>query len=446
MKLKTAAAAVIATVLLMSASGCDFTDFGSENMLRPPKSMGDEAEIEQLIADTAKGDYTLKYPKSGNYRSAIVMTDLDGDGTSEAIAFYREKGNTTSIHMLVMYDDDGSWKLSSDFVTETTDIDCVDFANVDGNGALEIFVGYATYSPNVNFLSCYSYGGGTTQAITAGQNYSAFYCGDLNSDGMDEVVTLSLYSTENEARASMLSYDAEKKSMFAKATVPMDPNVVKYKNVTICDLDNKTKGIVVDGSFASEEINTQVIYYNNELSLLRNPLFKDKTKNLTQRTIPVICADINNDQLYEIPVVSQLPHSGSEGTETVADKIIWNSFDLGSETLVQSVSMVANYDLKYTVKMPEKWQKDTVTALINSENNSTAFYEWKDDELGDELFEIKVFDVASWDKGQNKGNYTIIYKDNKYAYTFVNCNSKSEYELSDEEIKTAFSVLNELII
>ena len=130
----------------------------------------------------------------------------------------------------------------------------------------------------------------------------------------------------------------------------------------------------------------------------------------------------------------------------MADKIIWNSFDLGSETLVQSVSMVANYDLKYTVKMPEKWQKDTVTALINSENNSTAFYEWKDDELGDELFEIKVFDVASWDKGQNKGNYTIIYKDNKYAYTFVNCNSKSEYELSDEEIKTAFSVLNELVI
>lgn len=165
MKLKTAAAAVIATVLLMSASGCDFTDFGSENMLRPPKSMGDEAEIEQLIADTANGDYTLKYPKSGNYRSAIVMTDLDGDGTSEAIAFYREKGNTTSIHMLVMYDDDGSWKLSSDFVTETTDIDCVDFANVDGDGALEIFVGYATYSPNVNFLSCYSYGSGTTQRL-----------------------------------------------------------------------------------------------------------------------------------------------------------------------------------------------------------------------------------------------------------------------------------------
>ena len=60
MKLKTAAAAVIATVLLMFASGCDFTDFGSENMLRPPKSMGDEAEIEQLIADTANGDYTLK--------------------------------------------------------------------------------------------------------------------------------------------------------------------------------------------------------------------------------------------------------------------------------------------------------------------------------------------------------------------------------------------------
>ena len=89
MKLKAAVCAVILSASFLTfASGCNISDFGTENLLRPPTSMGDEAEIEQLISDTAKNNYILKYPKSGNYRSAITMTDLNGDGMDEAVAFY----------------------------------------------------------------------------------------------------------------------------------------------------------------------------------------------------------------------------------------------------------------------------------------------------------------------------------------------------------------------
>lgn len=446
MKLKhSVAAAVIGALFLMSASGCDFTDFSTESILRPPKTMGDDAEIEQLIADTAKGAYTLKYPKNGNYRSAIIMTDLDGDNVDEAVAFYRKKSDVTGIHMLVMYENEGKWMLSSDFVTETTDVDSVDFADIDGDKNLEILVGYSTYTINESFLSCCSYSNGETETINAGQRYSSFYCGDLNGDGKYEVIALSLYSTENEAKATMLEYSETGNSLYVKATVPMDPNVTKYKSVAVCDLNQSVKGLLVDGSFANEDINTQIIYYNNDLTLLRNPLYKEKTKNATQRSVPVVCSDINNDLIYEIPIISSLPQPAENESINSGIKITWNTFDENGEKLVPNVNMIADQSLKYTIKMPESWLGNTVTAVCVPDNNTTEFYEW-DGDFGDKLFEIKMFDVSEWDMGKSNDEYTLIYKDNKYAYTFINSDSDSNYAMTDDEIKTAFSLLDEIVV
>lgn len=444
MKIKNVLSAfLIAALIAVSAAGCNITDVGSDSLLRPPKTMGDEAEIEQLISDTAKNGYTLKYPKSGSYRSAIIMSDLDVDGTDEAVAFYRESEDVARIHMLVMYSDENEWKLSSDNITDTTDIDCVDFADVSGSDTLEILVGYSTYTQNINLLSCYSYSDGKTEEIKAGQKYSAFYCGDFTSDEKDEVMTLSLYTSENEASATMLQYDDNKKSLYSKAVVAMDPNVIKFRNVVTSDIGSETLGIFIDGEFATGEINTQIIYYSKELSLLRNPLYKEKTKNFTQRNCNVICTDIDNDMSVDFPAVQKLPHSDKEPSETVADKITWNSFSAQDESFLPKCSMIANYNFGFTVKIPDNWLADSVTAINSTKDNTTAFYEWKKSALGDRLFEIKVFDTAEWEKGRDNDDYTLIYKDNRYAYAFINSDTDSQFAMTDDEIKKSFAILTE---
>lgn len=442
LRLKRIFTAALAAALAAALCGCDFDDLGSDGMLRPPKTMGDEAEIERLISSSAKGSYILKYPKSGVHRSAITFEDLDGDNNQEAVAFFRNKDDLAAVHMLVMCSGDGEWKLSDDFVNETTDVDSIDFADVDGDGRKEILAGYTTYTPNVNILSCYSYSEGNTEKINAGQTYSAFYCGNLNSDKSEEVITLSLYSPENEAKAAMLCYDSDKNSLIAWASVTMDPNIVKYKSVSFSDLGGGVKGIVVDGSFASEEINTEVIYYNEKLSLLRNPLFKEKEKNPTQRTNSVLSADIDNDLTLELPVVSSLPHSAQDAV-SVADKITWSVFDAVSETLVPKTEVIANYSYGYTIKYISGWKNDSVTAIENSETGETVFYEWNEKEPGEKLFAVRVFESAEWDKGKRNDEYNLIYKDNKYAYTFVNFKTDSENAVTDDEIKTAFSILGD---
>ncbi len=447
MKLKAVLSAVICSALSLSTlCSCNVIGSDADSLLRPPKSMGDEAEIENLISETAPNGYIFKYPKSGSYRSAIIMNDLDNDENEEAIAFYRLRDDLTAIHMLVMYSENDKWKLSGDFTVETTDIDCVDFTDINGDGISEILFGYSTYTPNTNILTCYSYLNGKTKAIESGQSYSSFYCGDFNADGKNEVMTLLLFSAENEANATMLQYNEQHNSLYAKATVKMDPNIVKYKNVSVTYVDKAIKGIVVDGEFANTEVNSQIIYYNNELSLLRNPLYNEKKNNVTQRNSPVICTDIDKDGIIEIPVVSKLPYSKKEPIEAVADEIKWYSFSAEKESYVQKSRVAANYNFNYSIRLTEIATEDTVTALSDLNNNSMKFYEWNKNKLGNELFEIKVFNTTQWDEGKIDDKYTLIYKDNKYAYTFININTDSQYSLTDDKIKTAFAILSETAV
>ena len=52
-------AAVLGACMLFSAGGCSFLELSLDDALRPPKTMGNEAKIEKLISDSAKGGYTL---------------------------------------------------------------------------------------------------------------------------------------------------------------------------------------------------------------------------------------------------------------------------------------------------------------------------------------------------------------------------------------------------
>lgn len=445
-KHRFSAIALLSVFLSVSLCGCSLTDVGSNGLLRPPKAMGDEAEIQQLIASAAKGEYTLKYPKSGSNRSAIIMNDLDGDSTDEAVAFYSVGEDITKIHMLVMYEKSGEWKLSKDFVTETTDIDCVDFSDVTASGTKEILVGYSTYTQNTNLLSCYSYSNGKTTELPSGQQYSSFYCGDFNSDGKNEVMTLSLFGTENESAATMLEYDDKSERLVSKAAAAMDPNIIKYDNVILSELGEGITGLVVDGEFANGELNTQVIYYNSELSLLRNPLYKEKKPNQTQRTRFILSADLDNDRTAEIPVVSKLNRAGEDSAETVADLVSLCVLSPADEKITEKNSMIVDLSLSYGIKMSSKWSVETVTAVYGASDNTTSFYMLNGNKKGGKLFEIKMFEVSVWDAGKAAEDYTLISKDSKYAYTFNNCGDGDRLSLSDDEIKTAFIALNNTTI
>ncbi len=442
MKLKKILAILLCAAILFGTCGCNIIGFSKDDMLRPPKTMGDEAEIEQLISGAASDGYTLKYPKSGNYRSAIIMHDLDGDDVDEAIAFFRAKDGTTRIHILVMYEVESVWYVSDDFTNEATDIDCVDFADIDDGATQEILVGFTTFTTSVNLLTVYSYHRGKSSSIDAGVNYSSFYCGNLDNSGKSKVVTLSLVSAETGAKATMLEYDSKRNALFAKASVAMDGNVTGYKNVVFSDIGDGAKALYVDGLLPNDELNTQVIYYDKQLDVLNNPLYHEKSLNPTRRSnSKMICMDIGNDLKYEIPTVTDLPFNEELTNMTGAQQVVWNDFDVQTNELVPVLYTVANYNFAFIVKIPDLWLENEFTAMTDESGALTTFGAWNHDATVTKLFDMMVFKVSDWDQGKDNDGYTLIYKDNRYAYAFINYHPDSALALSDDEIKTAFSLL-----
>ena len=174
---------------------------------------------------------------------------------------------------------------------------------------------------------------------------------------------------------------------------------------------------------------------------MRNPLFKEKDKNITQRSADIICTDINNDSVTEIPVVDKLPSTSDEDKSAVADKISWNSFYPQSEILNHLSDQIPDYQNGYSFTVPESWADGTYTVRLDSEKRAMSFFEWDFDNLGQKVFEIRAFKLEQWDVGEDSDAYTLIYKNESTAYAFADVNEETSLSISEDDIKTAFSLM-----
>ena len=118
-------ARIMAPLLLMALlCSCDTQFFGGDRQLmRPPYPAGEDRSIQEELTKSL-GSFTLKYPKTGSYRSAIVRKDLTGDGRDDALVFYRQD-ETKPISFALLSQDKGKWQFVSKKEGEGGEIDRV---------------------------------------------------------------------------------------------------------------------------------------------------------------------------------------------------------------------------------------------------------------------------------------------------------------------------------
>lgn len=426
-------ALILSTITLFSGCSLGLND---PALLSPPKITGREAELENLISQTADGSYKLKYPLSGEFRSAIITEDLDSDNKDEAIAFYRTDENITN--MLVMYDTGGEWKISKNFEIKFTDVDCVRFADYDFDGVEEIFTGFTNSNDSACELNIYNYTpkGHKCEKTAFKTEYSSFTTGDYDQDGGSEILTLTLDSSENDASAVLFDYNKNK--LYALDSCDMDTGVTKFENISSGLINKDTMGVVVDG-LLENGYNSQIIYYNNsKRSLLNYPVSTDKKGNSTVRSDKIYSADIDRDGYIEIPVVDSSVSKAKSESETVAPVINWSSLNTKNNKLSVKVKCVSNFEFGYYFKLPESFSETTVTTL--SENNRTMKIYSKKSNNADELIaSFKIFDVGT--ASDEMSGYSTLESYNQYIYTYK-IESNSPISISGETLKENFA-LNE---
>lgn len=427
-------ALILSIVTLFGGCSLGINDPG---LLSPPKITGREAKLENLISQTAQEDYKLKYPQSGDYRSAIITKDFNSDGKDEAIAFYSTASDENYVNMLVMYDAGKEWRTSKNFKLKFSDIGLISFSDYDYDGEEEIFVGLKNGTENTGELNIFDYDtkNHASKQIDFKTDYSGFTTGDYDRDGTSEILVFNLDSDETDASATLFDYDKNK--IYTLAKCDMDQNITKFENTASGLINKDTMGVAVDG-LLENGYSSQVIYYNNSKHELYNyPITVGKKQN-TVRSFKVSSTDIDHDGYIEIPIIKNSSAKSDSENESIAPVINWSELNTKNNKLQTKVKCVSNFEFGYYFKLPESFS-DATAATLSEDKRTMKIYSKKQNSIDKLIVTFKIFDVGS--SSDEMADYSTLESYNQYIYSYK-IEKNTPIKIDGETIKENF-VLND---
>lgn len=448
MRIKRFMLMLLCVLHIISLSSCGFLNTDVDDLIKPPQPTGEKAEIQKVIQDFVKEDFTLKYPFRGEYRSAIIMKDIDNNGIDEAIALFKvnsDKDNYTHI-MFIGYINN-TWKCIGDYKNSAQDIDTVLFGDINNDGNKEIVIGWNTYTAGLNSVSSYIMEKGKVREMNMDEKYSEIMLVDIDDDTTDEIILLSLSTTDNPSAVSMLKYSAEYNKPMLKSTVSINHDITSFIDISFGKINKDKNGIVIDG-YKNPSIVTDMIYWDAEMSSLVNTLMSptDIRDNPTIRNEYLLACDINDDGIIEVPFVLTMLGIADVSNSKICNETYWRQYDTKTNGFVTVRDMVINYTYKFFIDMPSYWNGN-VTARSSDNDSVMVFYEWVSSEnssgyLGDEVIRFEIKNLEDFDEKIINDGYNIIFKDNKYVY-ICKVNKKSNYAIADVDIVKYFGMLKD---
>ena len=395
MKLKNAAVVILSLFLCVSLCSCKMFTADTAELLSPPALTGDIAPIASAISASAGGEYTLKYPSVGNYRSAVVQNDIDGDGIMEAFAFYSmTEEESTVMYVNVICSKNGKWKSVAKQKIVAGGVDRVDFCDLDGDGISEILIGWEIYGTSEMQMAVYSFKNNELNRRML-QQYTHFLCGDIDEDGNNEITVIMINSgdTPNTATVYRLNKTVNE---------PVYAHLSSGKPAIYID---EIKGV---GAV------TEVLFI--EKNKLVNPLFNAEKGETTAtlRAAAFGVQDINSDGIIEIPVQREVP---AVSKSDVAEKIYltdWCSYN--GEALTPQISALMNANDGYYYIVPSKLI-DRMAVYKNTDRHLREIYRYDGNAAGDLLFTIKTVKKTDWDNERYAGRgFSEITHDGVSSY------------------------------
>lgn len=434
---------VLSVFSCLFLTGCTLTSgIDVQSLMEPPKSNVDQEEIHALI-ETSDGELDLIYPKRGDYRSAIIMDDFNGDGNQDAIGFYSNPDG--GIYLKFMTEKNNNWSTVSVFENSGAQVDKVMIGDLDGDGSLEVIVGWGSATSLSATISVYSFEEYKYVENILEYNYNEFLLVDFNGDGVMELFTTSVFTTSEieeslDTQAMARLYRFEEKPILY-LSCELSSLVVKYGTCSFASISEDKNAVIIEGTTAEGGMVTQVVY--NENNILIAPFSNDELYsmyNFFQRPscVSVECLDIDEDGIFEFPYVTV--QSGFENTiayNSYNYNIDWLNYDSDTKTFTAEKRTIVNLEAEFLMTVdPERYitcqlsEANTYVVKERMFNNDGEFIYEK------ELLTIKVLTQSQWNLLDYQSNYQMLFtSDDNMIYAVEN----SSY--IDEEIKDSIKLL-----
>lgn len=434
---------LLVAVMLFTLTGCAAFGGDVEGQLRPPKAVGEQGQIEEALRDYIASTLTqencvMKYPASGEYRSAFVVEDLDGDGTDEALAFYRLGAENSTTHINLLRQENGRWYSVHDYESTASDIESVCFGDMDGDGMQELFICWDMYSSRTYQLSLYMLGADrVTERFTG--TCAQVTVGDLTGDGRDDCLSFNM---DTDGLSATL-WEMRDGVMEQRGHTVVDSTVLKLDDVAILPLSETEKGVFLDYTKSAELIQTALIRWDG--NRLLTPLYPNETEKGTQTLRPanISSGDVDGDGVWEWPTCERLTGYEEEGNDSTQYKTTFWSWDATLGRPVEKLSGIYNAQDRYFLTMDQHLMEN-VTASYVASSRTLWVYSLAEGQVGEALFAVRTLPggVEPEEEGETEAEYTFrSLTESEMAEYTVWFAEENEYAINKETLQYMVTLL-----
>lgn len=437
-------AALILLLMLFPLSGCNSNLLAVEGAMQPPRLTEQQNAIYEALRAQVGSNIQLKYPQTGEYRSAYVIHNIDSEPTNEAIVFYQsslQSNSTTAVRVNVLdQTEDGSWVSVCDIAGEAAGVDRVAFGNFGYGGTVNLVIGYRSDSKQERVFTIYRYTDGMLQAVDS-REYKAFSLLRTPETPLDRLVYVSDKENSTQKTAKLLCYEPQK-GFVVKDEVAMYDPVEEYVNLVSGYIKEsgteQQPALFIDGRVGNELCTEILTVYND--ALYNCTYQEDAASNLVTTTLRdqmLYSRDINQDQYYKVPHLTLMPgYNNSSGLSYTE----WMAYEDG-RFFIREVGYTDTAN-GFRFRVPEYW-KEEVTASFVADQNEIKFFCYTGD-LEDDTQEILCIRTLqrSVTAQQNLEGYFKIASIGQISYwARINPDADERYRLTKDDVYERFSTL-----
>ena len=420
---------VMAVLLSCGLTGC-MTDSTVEDLFTLPQPPMEYAGLARTINQLIAEGYEYASPTGGQNIQSVQMVDLNMDGRSEAIAFFRRAGDEKPLKIMVFFSQGESYELLCTIESSGSHVESVQYQDMNSDGTQELIVGWKI-STDVQNVAVYSVG--TEPAVLLHNAYTRYSIQELDGDG---VPSLLLFRAGAEGNSVAEFYGWRTDAMTLVYRTPLSSTMAELGAGSIVNgkMNENTPAVYVTGVNEKGMAVTDILMCGENGTLANAALnWSTGVSGVIYPYRQLIPQDINGDGITEIPAPAVTSEQGKKNDGVV----YWLQCDSNGNTW----RAVATYHCQsngWYFALPDEWLGRVTTVATESALNENQVVLKVDDVPVAALYTISG---ENRENRASRGNRMVLKRQTGTVYAGELFESSAALGFTEEQLRSGFHLI-----
>lgn len=381
--MKKLSLALCLALCLTALGGCAFRQV--DELYTLPKLPGDYQNLQSKIEEVTTGTHAeYSAPIWGGNTQPVQFQDLDGDGTLEALAFFKVTGDERPLKIYIFRLIDDGYEIGAVIEGEGDGISTIEYKNLNSTKAKELVVNWQK-SKDVYTLGVYSVDRFEVVELMNAP-HMAYELLDINMDNQEEIMLINIDSIDG-TKSRVDCYAANKASLEMVSSAPLSQGIIKLDPETSTKRKGNLEGetpipaLFVTSDFGENRVVTDIFAWKNKgiqnITISAETGVSNSTSRDKDKARPT---DIDGDNVLELPVPVKQRSPATVTAMPTLDE--WYQYDIDGNTRLVCTTYHDFVDSWYFV-LPNEWKgKVTVTSDTSvTTEKRTIFWLWQGEKM-----------------------------------------------------------------